>query len=59
MKCLGGKSAGENRFVMADSLANKEILPYHCQMMVAERERVDRLIAKNQHAQARPSPVPP
>lgn len=52
-------SGGENRFVMADSLANKEILPYHCQMMVAERERVDRLIAKNQHAQARPSPVPP
>ena len=28
-------------------------------MMVAERERVSRLIAKNQHARTRPPPVPP
>jgi hypothetical protein len=28
-------------------------------MMVAERKRVDRLIAKNQHARMRPPPVPP
>lgn len=32
----------------------KESYQNHCQLMVAERKRVDRLIHKNQHAQSVP-----
>ena len=32
----------------------KEFYQNHCQLMVAERERVDRLTHKNQHAQGVP-----
>ncbi|GEM_PF-1207123 len=36
-------------------LVCKEVLPDHCQMiMVVEREKVDRLTHKNQHAQGVP-----
>lgn len=32
----------------------KGVLPDHCQMLVVEREKVDRLTHKNQHAQGVP-----
>ena len=35
-------------------LVLKELYQNHCQIMVAERERVDRLTHKNQHAQGVP-----
>ncbi len=39
---------------MCGLLVCKGVLPDHCQMMVAEREKVDRLTHKNQHAQGVP-----
>ncbi|ADI91521.1 hypothetical protein AOLE_13170 [Acinetobacter oleivorans DR1] len=42
---------------MSELLVCKEVLPDHCQMiMVVEREKVDRLTHKNQHAQGVPLP---
>jgi len=40
-------------------LAMKEASPHYCQIMVAKRKRVDRLIAKAQHTRRCPPPVPP
>jgi hypothetical protein len=42
--------------VMIDSLGIKEVSPHHCQIMVAERKGVDRLIPKNQHTRRCPLP---
>ena len=39
---------------MCGLLVCKGVLPDHCQMMVVEREKVDRLTHKNQHAQGVP-----
>ena len=39
---------------MADSFGYKEASPHYCQIMVAKREKVDRLTHKNQHAQGVP-----
>ena len=41
---------------MADSFGYKEVSPHYCQIMVAKRKRVDRLIAKGSaHPKVSPS----
>ncbi|MGR0304615.1 hypothetical protein [Acinetobacter beijerinckii] len=41
---------------MVDSFGYKEVSPHHCQIMVAKRKRVDRLIAKGSaHPKVSPS----
>lgn len=51
--CLNVKM---NLVMVMTPLAKKEVSPHHCQIMVAKRKRVDRLIAKGSaHPKVSPS----
>ena len=56
MKCLGGKSGGENRFVMIDSFCIKESLTKILSNNGGKTRRVDRLIQKEISARKRAPP---